>query len=83
MTTTATAPAPSATTEMTCREAMRLAISEALSSDDRVVVMGEDVGRYGGCFAVTAGLLEEFGPLRVRDTPLSESAFVGAGVGAA
>ncbi len=45
--------------------------------------MGEDVGRYGGCFAVSKGLLEEFGPERIRDTPLSESAFVGAGIGAA
>jgi pyruvate dehydrogenase E1 component beta subunit len=51
--------------------------------DDRVFLMGEDVGRYGGCFAVSLGLLEEFGPERVRDTPLSESAFVGAGIGAA
>jgi pyruvate dehydrogenase E1 component beta subunit len=48
-----------------------------------VFLMGEDVGRYGGCFAVTKGLLEEFGPERLRDTPLSESAFVGAGIGAA
>ena len=45
--------------------------------------MGEDVGRYGGCYAVSHGLLEEFGPERIRDTPLSESAFVGAGIGAA
>ena len=45
--------------------------------------MGEDVGDYGGCFAVSLGLLEEFGPERIRDTPLSESAFVGAGIGAA
>ena len=45
--------------------------------------MGEDVGRYGGCYAVTKGLLEEFGPERIRDTPLAESAFVGAGIGAA
>ena len=67
----------------TCREAMRQAIREALSTDDRVFIMGEDVGAYGGCFAVTKGLLDEFGPERVRDTPLSESAFVGAGVGAA
>jgi pyruvate dehydrogenase E1 component beta subunit len=51
--------------------------------DDRVFLMGEDVGRYGGCFAVSLGLLEEFGPGRIRDTPLSESAFVGAGIGAA
>jgi pyruvate dehydrogenase E1 component beta subunit len=67
----------------TYREACREAIREALLRDDRVFVMGEDVGRYGGCFAVTLGLLEEFGPERIRDTPLSESAFVGAGIGAA
>ncbi|MGZ4763214.1 MAG: alpha-ketoacid dehydrogenase subunit beta, partial [Ilumatobacteraceae bacterium] len=68
---------------MTCREAMREAIREALTNDERVFVMGEDVGAYGGCFAVTKGLLDEFGPDRIRDTPLSESAFVGAGIGAA
>ncbi|MFD8351152.1 alpha-ketoacid dehydrogenase subunit beta [Streptomyces coelicoflavus] len=62
---------------------MREALREALRSDDRVFLMGEDVGRYGGCFGVSLGLLEEFGPERVRDTPLSESAFVGAGIGAA
>jgi pyruvate dehydrogenase E1 component beta subunit len=67
----------------TYREAMRAAIREALRRDDRVFLMGEDVGRYGGCFAVSMGLLEEFGPDRIRDTPLSESAFVGAGIGAA
>jgi len=67
----------------TYREAMRAAIREALLADDRVFLMGEDVGRYGGCFAVSLGLLEEFGPERIRDTPLSESAFVGAGIGAA
>jgi len=65
------------------REAMRAAIREALQRDDRVFLMGEDVGRYGGCFGVSLGLLEEFGPERIRDTPLSESAFVGAGIGAA
>jgi len=65
------------------REAMRAAIREAMQRDDRVFLMGEDVGRYGGCFAVSLGLLEEFGPERIRDTPLSESAFVGAGIGAA
>jgi pyruvate dehydrogenase E1 component beta subunit len=70
-------------TRTTYREAMRNAIREALATDPRVFVMGEDVGRYGGCFAVTKGLLDEFGPERVRDTPLSESAFVGAGIGAA
>ncbi len=65
------------------REAVRAAIREAMQRDDRVFLMGEDVGRYGGCFAVSLGLLEEFGPDRIRDTPLSESAFVGAGIGAA
>jgi pyruvate dehydrogenase E1 component beta subunit len=68
---------------MTYREAVRAALREALQSDPRVFLMGEDVGRYGGAFAVSRGLLEEFGPERVRDTPLSESAFVGAGIGAA
>ena len=70
-------------TTMTYREAVREAIRQALRKDDRVFLMGEDVGRYGGCFAVTKGLLDEFGPERIRDTPLSESAFVGAGIGAA
>jgi pyruvate dehydrogenase E1 component beta subunit len=67
----------------TYREAVRAAIREAMIQDERVFLMGEDVGRYGGCFAVSMGLLEEFGPERIRDTPLSESAFVGAGIGAA
>ena len=67
----------------TYREAMRAALRDALERDERVFLMGEDVGRYGGCFAVSLGLLEEFGPERIRDTPLSESAFVGAGIGAA
>jgi pyruvate dehydrogenase E1 component beta subunit len=69
--------------QLTYREAMREAIREAMTRDERVFLMGEDVGRYGGCFAVSLGLLEEFGPERIRDTPLSESAFVGAGIGAA
>jgi pyruvate dehydrogenase E1 component beta subunit len=69
--------------ETTYREAMREALREALRRDERVFLMGEDVGSYGGCFAVSLGLLEEFGPERIRDTPLSESAFVGAGIGAA
>jgi pyruvate dehydrogenase E1 component beta subunit len=67
----------------TYRDALRDAIREALQRDDRVFLMGEDVGRYGGCYAVSLGLLDEFGPERIRDTPLSESAFVGAGIGAA
>jgi pyruvate dehydrogenase E1 component beta subunit len=69
--------------KMTYREAVRAALREALRSNPRVFLMGEDVGRYGGAFAVSHGLLEEFGPERVRDAPLSESAFVGAGIGAA
>lgn len=67
----------------TYREAMREAIRAAMRADERVFLMGEDVGPYGGAFGVSLGLLEEFGPERIRDTPLSESAFVGAGIGAA
>jgi len=65
------------------REAVRQALHEALASDPRVFLMGEDVGRYGGSYAVSKGLFDEFGPERIRDTPLSELGFVGAGVGAA
>ena len=65
------------------REAFRQSLREALVRDERVFLMGEDVGRYGGSYAVSHGLLEEFGPERIRDTPLSESGFVGAGIGAA
>ena len=75
-----TASAPSTTTY---REAVRDAICDALQRDSRTFLMGEDVGHYGGCYAVSKGLLEEFGEDRIRDTPLSESAFVGAGIGAA
>ena len=71
------------TIKTTYREALRAAIREAMQNDARVFLMGEDVGRYGGCYAVSKGLLEEFGEERIRDTPLSESAFVGAGIGAA
>jgi pyruvate/2-oxoglutarate/acetoin dehydrogenase E1 component len=67
----------------TYREAVRSALREALMKDARVFLMGEDVGRYGGSYAVSKGLLAEFGPERIRDTPLSESTFVGAGIGAA
>jgi pyruvate dehydrogenase E1 component beta subunit len=62
---------------------MRESLRRALRADPRVFLMGEDVGRYGGAFAVSKGLLDEFGEERIRDTPLSESAFVGAGIGAA
>ena len=81
------APEPAApsgeTVETTYREAMRAALREALRRDERVFLMGEDVGAYGGCYAVSMGLLEEFGEARIRDTPLSESGFTGAGIGAA
>jgi pyruvate/2-oxoglutarate/acetoin dehydrogenase E1 component len=70
-------------TAITYREAVKQAIREAILADDRVFLMGEDVGEYGGCYACTKGLLEELGPEKIRDTPLSESAFVGAGIGAA
>ena len=72
-----------AVTRLTYREACKQAIRAALLSDPRVFLMGEDVGRYGGCYAVTKGLLAEFGEERIRDTPLSESTYVGAGIGAA
>jgi pyruvate dehydrogenase E1 component beta subunit len=71
------------TTKVSYREAIRHAMRDAMRADERVFLMGEDVGRYGGAFAVSHGLLEEFGPERIRDTPLSESTFVGAGIGAA
>ena len=67
----------------TYREALRSAHRKLLAEDSRVFLMGEDVGRYGGAYAVSKGLLEEFGPERIRDTPLAESVFVGAGIGAA
>ena len=69
--------------KLTYREAIRAAMRKALHDDPRVFLMGEDVDQYGGAFAVSRGLREEFGADRVRDTPLSESAFVGAGIGAA
>lgn len=69
--------------KITYREAVRQAISEAMEADERVFLMGEDVGRYGGCYAVSMGLQEKFGPGRIIDTPLSELAFTGAGIGAA
>ncbi len=69
--------------EITYSEALREAISEEMRSDNRVIVMGEDVGIYDGVFKVTKGLLKEFGEARVRDTPISENAIAGAGLGAA
>ena len=68
---------------ITYREAIKQAIRQAMHADERVFLMGEDVGRYGGAFAVSKGLLQEFGPERIMDTPLCEAGFVGAGIGAA
>jgi pyruvate dehydrogenase E1 component beta subunit len=77
------APARAGVERMTYREALRLAMRQEMERDDRVFVMGEEVGLFDGSYKVTAGLLEEFGPDRVRDTPISEEGFLGAGVGAA
>ncbi len=68
---------------LTIREAIRTGLVEALDGDPNVFLMGEDIGAYGGAYAVTSGLLEKYGPERVRDTPISEASFIGAGVGAA
>ena len=76
-------PASAQRITLTYRDAVKAAIREAMQRDERVFLMGEDVGRYGGCYAVSKGLLDEFGPERIRDTPLSEAGFVGAGIGAA
>ena len=72
-----------ATRKLTYRNAVREALQEALQNDERVFLMGEDVGKYGGAYAFSKGLIDEFGEERVRDTPLSESGFTGAGIGAA
>lgn len=72
-----------ATATMTYREALREGLRDAMNADERVFLIGEDVGRYGGSFGVSRGMLAEFGPERIRDAPLSESGFVGAGIGAA
>jgi pyruvate/2-oxoglutarate/acetoin dehydrogenase E1 component len=69
--------------EMRYREALNAALREELRRDERVVLLGEDIGVFGGAFKVTAGLLEEFGERRIRDTPISENTIVGVGVGAA
>src|SRR2546425_10746328 len=69
--------------QITMREALKLAIRHEMASDPSVVVFGEDVAEAGGVFKVTAGLLEEFGPDRVRDTPIAETAILGAAIGAA
>lgn len=71
------------TITLTYREALKQGLREALQNDENVFLMGEDVGRYGGAFAVSKGLLQEFGAERIMDVPLSEAGFVGAGIGAA
>ena len=76
-------PAGGEVATMTFREALRLALREEMRRDERVFVMGEEVGVFDGAYKVTAGLLEEFGADRVRDTPISEEGFLGAGIGAA
>jgi len=75
--------APTKSVKTTYRDAVKAGIVDAMSRDPRVFLMGEDVGHYGGCYAVSKGLLDQFGPDRIRDTPLSESGFTGAGIGAA
>ena len=69
--------------ELTYREAIRETLREALNNDNRVFLMGEDIGAYGGAYGVTQGLLAEFGEQRVKDSPIAESVLVGAGIGAA
>ena len=69
--------------ELTYREAVRDALSKALREDENVFLMGEDIAEMGGSMAVTQGLLDEFGPKRIRNTPISEMAIVGSGIGAA
>ncbi|MFL5953485.1 MAG: alpha-ketoacid dehydrogenase subunit beta, partial [Gaiellaceae bacterium] len=69
--------------EISYREAVRDALSAAMRADDDVFVMGEDIAEMGGSMGVTQGMVEEFGPERVRNTPISEMAIVGAGIGAA
>ncbi|MBA6327235.1 alpha-ketoacid dehydrogenase subunit beta [Colwellia sp. MB02u-6] len=69
--------------KMTYREALRAGIEQCLNDDERTFLMGEDVGRYGGCYGVSKGLFEHYGAERIIDTPLCESGFVGVGIGAA
>jgi pyruvate dehydrogenase E1 component beta subunit len=69
--------------ELTYREAVRDALSTAMRADDSVFIMGEDIAEMGGSMGVTQGMLDEFGPQRVRNTPISEMAIVGTGIGAA
>lgn len=65
------------------RDAIKLGLKEALDNDPSVFIMGEDIGAYGGAYAVTDGFLDQYGPERIKDTPISEATFIGAGIGAA
>jgi pyruvate dehydrogenase E1 component beta subunit len=69
--------------ELTYREALRQALKEKMEGDPRVFILGEDVGAYGGAYSVTKGLQDEFGPVRVRETPIAESGIIGVAIGAA
>ena len=69
--------------ELTYADAIREALSEEMRRDQSVVFIGEDIGVYGGAFGVSKGMFAEFGPTRVRDTPMSEAAIIGCGIGAA
>ena len=70
-------------TELLMREAIKKGLEEALEQDPNVLIMGEDIGEYGGAYAVTDGFLAKFGPERIKDTPISEATFIGTGIGAA
>ncbi|MEG3582357.1 MAG: alpha-ketoacid dehydrogenase subunit beta [Chloroflexota bacterium] len=70
-------------TEITLRQSIQRGLIEALDGDPDVFIMGEDVGAYGGAYAITSGFLEKYGPERIKDTPISEASFIGAGIGSA
>ena len=69
--------------EITIRQSIQKGLAEALDADPNVFIMGEDIGDYGGAYAITSGFLEKYGPERIKDTPISEAAFIGAGIGSA
>jgi pyruvate/2-oxoglutarate/acetoin dehydrogenase E1 component len=69
--------------EIVMREAIKIGLNEALENDPNVLMLGEDIGAYGGAYAVTDGFLKKFGPKRIKDTPISEATFIGTGIGAA
>ena len=70
-------------TEINLRQALQKGLSEAIENDPDVFIMGEDIGAYGGAYAITSGFLEKYGPDRIKDTPISEAGFIGAGIGSA